>query len=314
MLGAATPARGAGANDEAAAVTLVEEAKKLMSAGDYEHACPKLVEAHRLHPTAAKLLRLGDCYEKIGKLASAWGAFKQAEITARSANDADREQEGARRAKDLDAALSKLTITLTGVPAAGLEVRRDGALVGEGQLGTAVPVDAGEHVIEATAPGRRKWVTRVQVAAGSVSVAVSIPELPPEAGALPGPTSASPSFWSAQRIAGLTVGSFGVAGLAVGATLGGLAISKNNASKADCLPNQPNMCHADGVSLRLSARGFADASTGTTIAGGVALAAGIVVFVTSPSAASAQMGAARRVDVSSSGGIGTAGLWLRGEL
>src|ERR1700688_1814866 len=91
VVGAAAPALAASAADEAAAVALFDEAKRLTKGGDYTSACPKIAEAQRLHPTAAKLLALGDCYQHVNKLASAWGSFKQAEIAARNAGDAERQ-------------------------------------------------------------------------------------------------------------------------------------------------------------------------------------------------------------------------------
>jgi hypothetical protein len=241
-------------------------------------------------------------------------------MVAGNAGDTGRRGEAERRADALAPRLSKLTITVAGVPAPGLEVRRDGAIVGEGQFGTAVPVDAGEHVIEASAPGRQVWSLKAHVAEGAASVAVAVPELAFDTGGVTSPgtpaTDISPSpprpFWISQRVAGVAVGSLGVAGLAVGAALGGLAASKNSASKADCLPNQPNVCHADGVSLRASAGTFADASTGAFVAGGVALATGIIVFAASPKGATTKTGAARRIEVFPTAGLGTAGFWLRG--
>src|SRR5262249_48586156 len=38
-----------------------------------------------------------------------------------------------------------------------IEVRRDGVVVGEGQWGTALPVDPGVHRFEARAPGKKDW-------------------------------------------------------------------------------------------------------------------------------------------------------------
>jgi hypothetical protein len=280
LLLAAAPV-AAGPQDQAAAVALFQEARKLAAAGDYEHACPKFAEAQRLFPTAGTLLSLGDCYERAGKLASAWGAFKQAEITARNGGDVERQEEGARRALKLEGALSKLTITVAGASGAGIEVRRDGDVVGAGQWGTAVPVDPGHHVVEVTAPGRQKWTTKVQVAPGGASVAVSVPELPPEkAQDSPGQGSG----WGAQRIAGVTVGAAGVVGLVMGALFGAQAISKNKESKQNCSPTDPNFCNDTGVAVRFEAQKWASASTAGIVIGGAALAGGIVLFATASSA------------------------------
>ena len=64
---------------------LFADAKALVKAGQYNEACPKFVESQRIYPTPGTLLNIGDCYENSTppRLASAWGAYKQAEIAAR---------------------------------------------------------------------------------------------------------------------------------------------------------------------------------------------------------------------------------------
>jgi hypothetical protein len=278
---AATPqAWAGGAADQAAGVAMFQEAKKLASAGDFLRACPKFVEAQRLFPTTGTLLNLGNCYQQTGKLASAWGAFKQAEIAARNGGDADRQEEAAKRARALEDSLSKLTISAAGAAGTTLEVRRDGGIVGEGQLGTAVPVDAGEHVIEVTAPGRKKWTAKVQVEAGGVNVAVNIPDLPPET--KPEVSTAEGGAWGPQRIAGVAIGGAGLVGLVVGAVFGAQAISKNSASKAACSPTDASFCNDMGVTLRQDAKAAGTVSTVGLAVGGVLVAGGVVLVLTAP--------------------------------
>ncbi len=67
----------------AAAQVLFEEARQLMSAGHYAEACPKLEESQRIDPGSGTLMNLADCYERTGRIASAWGAFLDAEAGAR---------------------------------------------------------------------------------------------------------------------------------------------------------------------------------------------------------------------------------------
>ena len=105
-------AGAAGPADQAAAVELFQEAKKLMDAGDHEHACPKFAEAQRLLPTPGTLLSLGLCYEKAGKLASAYGAYKEAEVFARGAGAPDHQAEAQRRAGALALKVAKLAIVV----------------------------------------------------------------------------------------------------------------------------------------------------------------------------------------------------------
>jgi serine/threonine-protein kinase len=258
----------------------------LVAAGDYEHACPKFAEAQRLFPTPGTLLNLGDCYQHLGKLASAWGAYKQAEIASRNAGDTERQEAGAQRAQAIEGQLSKLTIIVAeDAPKGALTVTRDGTPVGEGQWGAAVPVDPGEHAIVVAAPGYRQWSTTVVVGSAGAAVAVNIPKLSPASESSGGRAgAAAPPWWTGQRIAGASVGGAGVVGLVIGAVLGAQAISQNNASKAQCSPTDAGFCNDMGAALRGDAKVAGTASTAAIVAGGVMTATGVVLVLTAPAA------------------------------
>ena len=65
--------------DVTRAQALFAEGRRLMAAGDYTAACPKLAESQALDPQADTALDLGICYEKASEL-----AFKAAHELARS--------------------------------------------------------------------------------------------------------------------------------------------------------------------------------------------------------------------------------------
>ncbi len=294
--------------NKAASSALFTDAQALMAAGRVNEACPKFAEAQRLYPTAGTLLNLGDCFERStpARTASAWGAFRQAEVAARNAGDAERQAEASRRALALEPSLSKVTLNVP--PAArapGLEVKWDGNVVGEGMWGTAVPVDAGEHALEASAPGKRSWSRTLFVQPNGGTVPVPVPELPPPplAAAL-GPVGATPEpSWSSQRYVGLGLGVVGVAGVVVGAIFGTKAAGKNTDSLPHCLPNDITHCDATGVGLRNDAFSAATVSTVAMLVGGAALVGGTITFLTAPS------GTAKVQPVV---GTGFGGLTLRG--
>ena len=122
-------------------------------------------------------------------------------------------------------------------------------------------------------------MVRVETNGSSASVEVPVLEaLAPAAG-----TSGAGFAWGAQRIAGVAVGSAGVVGLVVGGVFGGIAISKNNQSKQQCSPADPTFCNDAGVSLREETKTASTVSTAAMVVGGVALAGGVVLFVTAPS-------------------------------
>jgi hypothetical protein len=302
------PARAAGPENEAAATALFEQARALVAAGDFAGALPKLVEANRLSPTIGTQLNIGICLEKTGKLASAWGAFKQAEVAARHAGDAGKQAAAAERAAAIAPRLAKLAIVVPPVTrTAGLEVRKDGELVGEGQWGSALPIDTGQHTIEATAPGHKAWSTVVRIETDGSAASVEVPALDVEAA----PASAPVPFWSTQRVAGTWVGAAGVAGLLAGAVAGGIAASKVGASKSHCTSNL-SACDPTGFQLQQDARTAADVSDVALAVGGAAVVTGLVVFFTSPKSDAAQAPSSALVTWTPVTGPRTVGLVLRG--
>jgi TonB family protein len=166
--------------DKAIATKLFDDAERLMIAGKAVAACPKFGESHRRDPQLGTLLHLADCYEKLGKTASAWAAFKEAlEIAERrnaSGLNEPRERTARDRAAALEVRLSKLTITVAEPPAPGLEIKQDGEPVEPAVWDTALPVDPGAYVITAEAPGKKIWSEKVEVPDGANTV-VTVPPL-----------------------------------------------------------------------------------------------------------------------------------------
>jgi hypothetical protein len=281
LLAMPLPAAAGGAANDAAAEALFAEAKTLKQAGDYRGALTKLLESHKLAPSVGAALNIGDCYERLDQLASAWASFKDAESIARTRGDSARESEAVRRAEALAPRLAKLAINVP--PAArvpGFELRRDGTVIGEGQWGSALPVDVGQHTVEATAPGRKPWSTVVRVETNGSSTSIEVPALD---AVLPNdkPARNAPaSFWTGQRIAGTAVGATGLVSLGIGGVFAVVTASKNAESKLNCSPSDPNFCNDTGVAVRNEARRAAAVSTATTIIGAVAVAGGVVLVAT----------------------------------
>jgi hypothetical protein len=168
---------------DAAAQTLFNEAKNLAARQQWADACPKLEESQRLSPHMVTLYRLADCYEHIGRTASAWVLFSDAASRARDAGEVDREKVARGRAAALEPTLTRLGILSE---ASGARVTRDGVVVESQQLGLKVPVDPGPHTIAATAPGKKPFNTVVTVSGQGSAVTVTVPPLedepPPPAG------------------------------------------------------------------------------------------------------------------------------------
>jgi hypothetical protein len=268
--------------DYAAAESLFQSGKALLEQKNYAAACPKLTESYRLDPGTGTLLALALCHEGDGLLASAWGEFAEVLARSRHENRPDRESLARQHMTVLESRLPTLTISLA--PGAetipGLEIKRDGVLVGSGSRATPVPVDPGHHHVEATAPGYKPFASTVTLATDGERAAVLVPALEREPEPSPSaPHAAAHGFWNPVRVAGMWVGFAGVAGLATGSVFGLRAIDRNNASKNDgCDIN--SVCTPLASSERRDAQWAGNASTVAFIVGGVLLAgsAAMIVF------------------------------------
>lgn len=286
-------ARADDAPSVAAATLLFDEGVKLMDSGRAEEACPKLARSQALAPSGGTLLALGDCYEKTGRVASAWLAFREAATRAAGAGKRDAELSSLERAKRLEPRLPRLVITVppaTRVP--GLEVKRDGATVKDAELGVAVPFDPGAYDIEATAPQRKPFKSKVTLRLGETTD-LAIPKLAPETvgagndGVTPPPTTEPPdaapsSDGSSQRVVGLVIAGVGVASLIGGGVFGLIAKSKNDEALESQNCPTSSRCNPSGLELTDDAKSSALVSTILFAVGGAAVVGGGIVFLTAP--------------------------------
>lgn len=165
-------AHAQGAGDEAIALALFAEGKQLAAQDDYLHACEKYEAARSLQPWLGVELNLADCYERLGKTASAWVLFRKASDDADKLAD-PRGPYARERADKLEPQLSHITI------ASHDDVRLDDKPVPAAGLGSPLPIDPGEHVVSAVTPGHVEWSRRVTIAP-SASLDVVVPPLEPE--------------------------------------------------------------------------------------------------------------------------------------
>jgi hypothetical protein len=290
---------GPGRAQSAEAEVLFREGRKQIKAGNLNAGCDKLAASERLETSVGTLLNLGDCREKLGKLASAWAAFRKAEaIATRAGDDGKRRAEARRRAARLEPNLANLVIQVDR-RIDGMVVRRDGMVVDAAAWNTAVPVDPGNYAIVVEAPGRVAWRTTVPIAARTRRQVVAVPELERAPLAEPAPAVAlSPTgdpgasvttvpvgieshrrsrTWSTARK--VSVG-LGVAGLgAVGAGVYFGVQARDLQSRAD--DRCPLAVCADPEALRLNDEAQRSAMRANIfyIAGGAAVAAAAVIWI-----------------------------------
>ena len=305
------PSFAQSAGNKAAAEAIFEQGKLLMQSGDYAQACLKFEASQKLDEGIGTLLYLADCYEKTGRTASAWAMFKQAASMAGAQGEESRQKLANQRARLLEPGLVRITVNVAkgNESLLGFEVRNDGVVVPPAQYGSPYPIDPGEHKIEASAPGKRSYSEGVNVTKNAVPVEIPLlTDLAPPPGATPrsstvgnqpnealrqsrsteGPATFAQmskdtpvSDGKSQRIFSYVVGAAGLVGVGVGTYYGLTAISHNSQSKSDC-PSDPNLCSSAGVDLRNSSLREARISTVAFVVGGVALAAGVVLFSTAP--------------------------------
>lgn len=272
---AQTPGPGAAALAEG----LFQDGKRLMAEGNFQEACPKLVESHRLDPAGGTALLLGSCHEGMKRWASAWAAYKEAVGFAIKDHRSDREERAKERLREVEARLGWLHLR---VPAAlqGAE----GLRVSVGALGipraawtSPLPLDPGEYRVVASLPGGCSWSAMARVDEGGGSVALALPERL-ECEASPGPavpSAAAPGFSPSPAAYGLF--GAGALGLGAGAVLGLRALSKDR--EADRLCPEVSCGEPDGVRISSEARRAARASSVSFVLGATALSAGLLVVL-----------------------------------
>jgi tetratricopeptide (TPR) repeat protein len=259
-----------------------EEGKRLARSGDYQKACPLFEKSQRLAPASGTLLNLANCYENLGRTATAWATFRASAAAARLSDNAEREREALARAETLEPRLAKLRIV---VPAEarvdGLVIHRDDVLVDRSLWDVPVPVDPGRHLVKARAPQHVPFEQAVDVPGTAGVVDLSLERLKREPSAVEPPQPTPAPDGTPQRIIGLVIGGLGLAAVGVGIGFGVDALVKNDASNdAGCVDN---LCPPDALDLREQAITEAHLSTGLMVTGLVNVAVGLIVFFTAPS-------------------------------
>jgi hypothetical protein len=260
-------------------------ARGLMEAGRYAEACAKLGESYRLDAAAGTLLNLAVCHESEGRVASAWGEFRQALSDARKSNRADREELAKEHIAKLEPDLPFLTIVVPDlVRVKDMEILRNGVALGSGGWGTELPIDPGKVEIVTRAPGFLPKTKTITIAKKQhLSTTVEKLELAP----IVETVAVGDQGWSGKRKTGAVLFVAGLAGVGVGTYFGLKALSLQE--KADDPQNCPFLdgerrCNAQGVQYSQDANLAAwGANIGIGL-GAVALISGTYLFITGKNA------------------------------
>jgi hypothetical protein len=299
------------------------EARKLMADGRWSEACPKLEESERLDAGKGTEFNLAECYEHVGRLASALALYERVAVASHTDNMPAHEARARTRAEALAPRVPWVVVVVPEASRADrLEVIRDGELLPAAAWSVRVHVDPGRHTIAARAPGRVPWESAVDLAEGA-SQTVEVPPLasveppptptvetpvPAPAPPAPAPAPAQPAEDAStagrtQRTIAIVVGGAGAASVVAGTVFGALSLVAHNQSDTWCDRTSNQCTQQQGVDARNTAIDRGNVATWLFIAGGVAVSAGTVLWLSAPSARSTP-----------ALGVSASGVVVRGEL
>lgn len=280
--------------EEQKAITLFEKGRKLAREGHCDEAVDIFLQSLRHAEGVGPLLNLGNCYESLGKTASAHRYFRRAEEVASARQDAKRRDEAAQRATALEKEMASIVVHLPpSLRSPTVEVRLDGEPLPEAQLEKPTPVDPGAHEIKITDPPEARQQTALTVARGehaewTATVSAPPPVLaeasPPQS---PAPPAEEKRPSSAQRTVAFVTGGVGLGALAASAIFGVISLSAHSSVIGRC-PTYPT-CSPDNRAeledMNGNAKTAGNVATVNLVGGAVLLATAVVLLVTAPESA-----------------------------
>jgi hypothetical protein len=277
-------ARAEGDADKATARELATQGQQALDQKEYARASELFAKAYELVPVPTLALGRARADVGLGRLVAAHEryntivrsgvpsgapeAFVQAFDAARAELEA------------LKPRIPGLILRVRGTRAARIEL--DGEAYPEAALGVRRLVDPGRHLVRATSPGARPAEHAFEVREGGTAevtmdlvVELSGAEASPR-GSRSGASDEAASM-SDLRLAGIVVGSVGLASLAASAVTGGLYWGARTTVDGGC--DASGACNADGLAAASTAEAMGLASTITLFAGAAAAGVGTTLFV-----------------------------------
>lgn len=299
--------------DTSTAEHLFRQGLEAMKANKFKEACDAFAGSNEADPSPGTEINLALCSEKQGKLATAWGWYRTAAGLSEQRGQKERAELARAEAAKIEPKLHKLNVSVKPPLPEGLTVTRNGQAMPVATLGSDVPIDPGDYVIEVEAKGKTPWKQTVHVAAGPGVDKVDVPALvdapadvkpvPPPGGggdyAPPQPTRDG----STQRLIGYIAGGAGIAAAGAAVILEVIAVKEDDKSVSNTAEAAKiNPVAGSGTFLTDTAnkKSFSDSAasqkraanrneTGAIISGigaVVLIGAGITLILTAPSAKS----------------------------
>ena len=160
------------------AEALYNQGKDLVDKKDYKEACRKFQASLKLDETVNTHVALARCLDLDGRTASAWGEYLTA---SKKGSGTPAGQYANDQAKAIEKRLLKIKIVMVNVPD-DLVLTVDNESIPKETVNSELPLDPGEHNIEATASGKHKEAKHIKLTADAspLSVQISLTDLTPE--------------------------------------------------------------------------------------------------------------------------------------
>lgn len=280
----------------AEAEALFNDGNRLMTEHQLAQACEAFEASNRIEPGAGTLIRLGDCREQNQQLASAWSAYRDALSRVK---DRRKRDYAAAHASALEPRLSYFTISVSADSKLdGLTITRNDKPLDPMLWNRALPVDGGDYVIVARAPGHDDWRATTSIPLERGNVTLEVPRLhepiapppppPPPPELRPTSTTAAPpvepipphTLFTGRRKIALGVGGASVIAVVTGAVLGSSARSKQDAAFRLCADPATPCDAADESNALIQAghRRALEANIAFGVAAAAAIGAGVLWF------------------------------------
>jgi len=259
---------------EAYAEHLFQEGVERMKSDQCPVAIIKFLSSQQLDSSAATLLNLATCYARLGRTASAWKTYRQAGAASEAEGNSDLKERAYEAMRRLVPSLTRLSI----VPpraSSSLTLTLNGEPLGPSDR-VSIPLDPGESIIEAVAPGRVTWRRSVTATDVGATIIIEVPELEAQQ---PPPKAEETSNRGDVRTVGLIVAGVGASGIVVGAILGLSAKSSLDTSNDHC---RAERCNQQGYDLRIEAIERARYATYAVGLGALVTSAGALLFLMAP--------------------------------
>lgn len=270
---------------DARAADLFKQGRALMDQGKTEEACAAFFASKELVMKAVTMINLAQCDEKLGKTASALGAYVGGLSLAKEEKNKERVEIATEGIARLEPQVVRVSFTIPPEPA-DVTLSLDGDALPLGVALKPTPIDPGKHTVIAKAPGRVDWTGTFTVAADQKTLTIPIPVLEVAAAkvdpikVVPNPNPPKPRVRKKKPTGG--VSGWAVLGFAAGGTAfltgvitGAASLGISSRLTEDCTNGT---CGPDNEGDLSTALGLANASNVLLPVGAVGIILGGVAF------------------------------------